>query len=369
MRAFLSTLALLVALSGAGFAQEREAEPGIQLAILLDTSGSMEGLINQARIELWRIVNELITARRGDALPNLEIALYEYGNSGLPQGEGYIRQCVPLTDDLDLVSEQLFGLVTNGGDEFCGQVIARAVSNLKWNRKAETLRMVYIAGNETFQQGSVDWRAAVAGAVEAGIVINTIHCAGGEDTFWSEAAALGGGTFLSIDQNQAVGHIESPYDDEIAELSRDLNSTYLAFGNADMRLRRAELQSDQDENAGRAGAAAETERAFAKTTGLYDNSTWDLGDAVRQGKVSLDSIAVDLLPDEMKEMSLEERQAYLDKQVQEREEIQARIQTLYAQREAFVEEQMRAAGEDSTLGAALLESLRERATEKGYSFE
>ncbi len=369
MRTLLTTLALLIALSGLSFAQEREEQPGIQLAILLDTSGSMEGLINQARIELWRIVNELVAARRGEVLPNLQIALYEYGNSGLPQGEGYIRQCVPLTDDLDLVSQQLFGLTTNGGDEHCGQVIQRAVRNLAWSADPATLKMIYISGNETFAQGPVDFRAALVEAVSADIIVNTIHCAGGEDTFWAEAATLGEGSFLGIDQNQAVGHIESPFDEELAALSGRLNETYLAYGEEEERAARELLQSDQDDNARRAGSGASTERAFAKASKLYDNSAWDLGDAVRGGLVSLDSIDVALLPEPMRDMTPDERQAFLDEQLREREQIQARIQELYEARQAFVDEKMRALGDESTLGAVLLESLRERAVEKGYSFD
>ena len=36
----------------------------IEMAILLDTSGSMQGLIEQAKSQLWRIVNEMAAAIR-----------------------------------------------------------------------------------------------------------------------------------------------------------------------------------------------------------------------------------------------------------------------------------------------------------------
>jgi len=38
----------------------------------------------------------------------LRVALLEYGNTRLPAAEGYLRQVVPLTDDLDKLSEALF---------------------------------------------------------------------------------------------------------------------------------------------------------------------------------------------------------------------------------------------------------------------
>src|SRR5262245_43918989 len=97
--------------------------PLVQIALLLDTSNSMDGLINQARTQLWTIVNEFSRCKRDGQVPRLQVALYEYGNDGLSPGEGFIRMVLPFTDDLDKVSEKLFCLTTNGGSEFCGQVI------------------------------------------------------------------------------------------------------------------------------------------------------------------------------------------------------------------------------------------------------
>jgi len=99
-------------------------DQNIMLALLLDTSNSMDGLIDQAKSQLWKIVNELASARCHDgSRPKIRIALYEYGNDGLPSSEGYIRHVSPLTDDLDLILKGCFSLKTYGGNEFCGQVI------------------------------------------------------------------------------------------------------------------------------------------------------------------------------------------------------------------------------------------------------
>ena len=111
-----------------------EKDQTIMLALLLDTSNSMDGLIDQAKSQLWKIVNELAAARCGDgSKPKIKIALYEYGNDGLPSSEGYIRQVSPLTNDLDLISEKLFALRTNGGSEFCGHVIRTSLNQLDWS--------------------------------------------------------------------------------------------------------------------------------------------------------------------------------------------------------------------------------------------
>src|SRR5687768_7228371 len=114
--AFASALVCLACL---GWSLEASAKsppaPGpvsVQLAILLDTSNSMDGLIDQAKTQLWTIVNEFIRAKKDGKPPRMEIALYEYGKASLPAQEGYVRLILPLTDDLDKVSEELFALKT-----------------------------------------------------------------------------------------------------------------------------------------------------------------------------------------------------------------------------------------------------------------
>lgn len=145
-----------------------QQKPIIQLAILLDTSNSMDGLIDQARTQLWRVVNEFGKARKGGVMPELQVALYEYGNTRLRSDEGYIRRVLPFTTDLDRVSEELFTLQTSGGDEYCGQVIGEAVRRLDWSASANDLRVIFIAGNEPFTQGPVDFKTSGASATARG---------------------------------------------------------------------------------------------------------------------------------------------------------------------------------------------------------
>src|SRR5690606_7945439 len=127
---------------------KRTTENKIQVAILLDTSNSMDGLIEQAKSRLWNIVNTLTTLKYQGRAPEIEIGLYEYGNDGLSSEANYIRQVAPLTTDLDLISEKLFSLRTNGGSEYCGAVIQDAVTKLTWKDGNKNMKLVYIAGNE-----------------------------------------------------------------------------------------------------------------------------------------------------------------------------------------------------------------------------
>src|SRR5262245_31776841 len=175
---------------GAVEAKDPPRSPSVQLALLLDTSNSMDGLIDQAKSQLWSVVNEFIGARRRDGRPPaIEVALYEYGNDNLPAQEGFVRLVLPLTDDLDAVSEKLFALKTRGGQEFCGQVLRDAARQLTWSRSGGVYKAIFIAGNEPFSQGPVDYHASCRSAIEKGIIVNTIFCgpsAQGEQTGWKD---------------------------------------------------------------------------------------------------------------------------------------------------------------------------------------
>ncbi len=194
----------------------------IKLALLLDTSGSMDGLIDQAKSQLWTIVNELAAAKCGNEKPEVQIALYEYGNDGLPASEGYIRLVTPLTNDLDKLSGDLFGLKTNGGSEFCGHVIQTACRQLDWSADGGDLQIIFIAGNEPFTQGTINYQIACAEAKRKNIVVNTIFCGDfqeGINTSWKSGADLTQGTYASIEQNSKTVFIPSPYDDKIDHLN------------------------------------------------------------------------------------------------------------------------------------------------------
>ena len=229
----VSTLTVSTAREMEGRPAAVRSTPRIQIALLLDTSNSMDGLIDQAKSQLWRVVNEFASVQKGDRQPELTVALYEYGKSSLSAERGYIRQILPFTNDLDGVSEQLFALRTNGGSEYCGMVIEAAVKELDWSPAAGDLKTIFIAGNEPFTQGPVDYPIACKAAVARGITVNTVHCAIGnssESADWRKGALLADGGFTVIDQDQRAVHIAAPQDAELERLGVDLNRTYVPFG-------------------------------------------------------------------------------------------------------------------------------------------
>jgi hypothetical protein len=233
--ALIALVACAVATDARESTPKREKKPLVQIAILLDTSNSMDGLIEQAKSQLWKISNEFIKARQEGIAPEVQVALYEYGKSSLSRESGWIRQILPLTTDLDKVSEELFALRTNGGEEYCGWVIKRAVEDLEWSPASDVYKVIFIAGNEPFTQGPVNYTESCKAAITKGIIVNTIHCgteAIGVNTKWKDGADLADGKYLIIDQNRAVVSIEAPQDKEIAKLGVEINKTYLAFGRA-----------------------------------------------------------------------------------------------------------------------------------------
>ncbi|MCB9845953.1 MAG: VWA domain-containing protein [Phycisphaeraceae bacterium] len=353
-------------------APEHAETPKIQLAILLDTSGSMDGLIEQAKAQLWSIVNELALARQGPQRPTLEVALYEYGKQSIPMEENQLRQILPFTADLDAVSLELFKLETNGGEEYCGAVIEAAVKGLQWSQRREDLKMIVIAGNEPFTQGGVDFHQSVPEAIARGIVVNTIFCgneAEGISTGWQEGAQLADGQFSIIDQNAQVEHIPAPQDDELMSLSIELNTTYLGYG----AHARAGVAAQTAADAAAPTPAVAAERANAKASHLYDNRTWDLVDAVREEGVEvLASIDEEALPDVMKDMDGQQRVLFIAENQQKRDDLAGRIQTLSQERDAFIaqERQRRAeSGEALTFGQQLIKAIREQAQRVGLNFD
>ena len=311
--------------------------PVVQIAILLDTSNSMDGLIAQAKAELWRIVHEIGTYQKNGQTPLVQVALYEYGKQSLAASDGYIRQVSPFTTDLDTISEALFGLTTNGGDEFCGQVIDRAIGELNWSTDPEDFRSIFIAGNEPFTQGAVDYHKAVAKAVARHVSVNTIHCGGfteGAQTGWQDGARLGGGAYLSIDPNVAQLHVATPYDEEIVRKSDKLSETYVGYGKAGAQKKARQMA--QDTNAKMAGAGSAVGRASVKASAkMYANSDWDAVDAVTIDGASFRDAKVEDLPAEMAKLAPAERDAYVKPKAAERAQLQKEMAELQQKRRAF----------------------------------
>jgi hypothetical protein len=375
----MAVLVFLLCLSTVTWAQEDEnesiAEPfvtdrpweSIDLVIALDTSDSMKSLIDAARLSLWDAVNELMMA---EPQPLLRVALLTYGNTANPREQGWVRVETDLTENLDFVSERLFALTTTGGQEYVARALHTAIEKLSWTDSYDALKLVFVAGNEPADQDpEVDFRDSGRLAVDEGISVNVIFCGGADhqdaDT-WKELADRAEGRFAAIDHRGGkVAAVTTPYDEELAKLSAALNATYVPLGEEGRN--RAESLATQDENAAELSPAAAAARARTKANPRF-TSGWDLVGKIENGETTIYEVDPQELPVELRRMTPEEREIYLEDLLQRRQELRRQITELSAKRQGSVAEQIEAQGIDTSrsLNTVMREAIRSQATDKGF---
>lgn len=364
IRSTLSAFALCAAVSAQG---PTPTERPIDLAICLDVSGSMNGLINAARQNLWAVVNELATLK---PTPQLRVALLTYGCSAYDPATGWVRVDTELTSDLDLVSQKLFALTTNGGDEYVGRVMQTALEKLPWSQDPQALKLLFVAGNEpATQDPQVDFKAQCKLAISRGIVVNSIYCGSDgteEAAAWKQVALLADGQYSAIEQDKAVV-VTTAFDAQLAALSAELNKTYVPYGEAGRES--AENQKLQDSNAASLNAAAAAQRCQTKGSGLYFNAQWDLVDACRDEKFDLAKVKIEELPEAMRKMTLAERRAFVAKQQGQRDQLQKQVEEFGKKRDAEVQRQLqeRQANGEKVFEQAVLQAVQKQAEAKGFT--
>jgi len=348
----------------------RHAQPHIQIALLLDTSNSMDGLIGQAKSQLWTLVNELSEGKKQGQTPIIELALYEYGNSNISVSKGYIRQVLSLTTDLDDVSEKLFALSTDGGQEYAGEVLTKSLDELEWSNGKDDMKLIIIAGNEPFTQGTVTWQSACERAKQGGVIIDTIHCGDadvGIRTGWKEAADCAGGIYMTINQDEKYVHIPSPWDDALIDLNKKLNDTYFGYGASGAHLK--ERQAIQDSNAASMNKGAQISRLRTKSKSGYSNESWDIIDAYKKDQSGILSLSDEEMPAELKGKTADERKTFIEAKQVERSDIQKQIAELGQKQKTFVTEKRKEMSETQTLDNIMVTAVRKQASESGFNYK
>jgi hypothetical protein len=301
------------------------------------------------------------------------MAILTYGNPSYGAQTGYVRIDMPFTRDLDAINRTLFSFGTNGGDEYVARVIHRSLTDLDWSDDADALKILFVAGNEEADQDpemSVGFVSKVA--ANNGIAVNTLYCGGENDAIvagWREFSTLTNGLFASINQDAAaVANVATPMDEQLAELNKELNETYVAYGK-DGEQHKAN-QVEQDRNTAKMSAPSIASRTLTKIGELYDNAKWDLVDAFESGAPVAEMEPEDL-PEPMQTMNVEERQEYVQELADKRQAVSARIQEIGQRRDDYIDaERARLAGDaDAGLDAAIVNGVRELAEKKGFEFE
>jgi hypothetical protein len=331
----------------------------------------MDGLIDQAKTQLWDVVNKMSGAHCNEQQALLEIALYEYGNSRLNSEEGFVRQVLSFSTDLDLISKELFSLRTNGGEEYCGTVIGASLKQLEWKKGKNDLKMIFIAGNEGFNQGAVPFSSSIAQAIEKDVVVNTIFCGDwntGTQLKWKEGATLGKGQYMNLDHNQKSIYVATPYDDQILNYNHLLNDTYIAFGRQGYENKA--VQMHMDEAVQEVSTQANVKRTLAKSSANYRNSSWDLVDALDNEEMKekvLTDENIKTLPDSIRTKSKKEITAFAKAKKQERTYIQNKIKELNQKRDQYIATQELT--EANGLESAMFKAIKKQSVSKNYKWE
>ncbi len=366
----LCICALAVSPLAAQIGETPEGTPQeIDVAIVLDVSGTMKGLIDSTRLRLWEIVNDLA---RVEPPPRLRVALVTFGNqSPATRDNGWVRVETDLTEDLDHLSARLFALRSRGAVENVGHALRVSLQQLGWSRAPGAVKLLFVAGNESAdREEPVGFRAMSALARDKGILVNAIFC--GQESHpsaasWREMATLADGDFHGIDHNEKVVVIETPFDGELARLGGELNDTYVPATADAVAAKKNQVR--QDRNARSLGRAVAASRAQAKASQLY-TTDWDFVTSVEAGRLDLTSTKVDALSPELRKMSADERLIYFEDLRIRREQIGQLIAELGDQRRRFIAEEAKRRGLDPSraFDGALLRSLRNQAEAHGFSF-
>lgn len=333
-------------------------KPKIQVAILLDVSNSMDGLIIQAKDQLWNMVKVLGKVECNDIKPQIEIALYEYGRSSNDVMNGYIKKINSFITDLDKIQYNLQSLNTEGGDEFCAQVISTSIDSLSWDNSNNSYKVIFIAGNESFLQGNVTYTEACKKAKEKGIIVNTIFCGDkdrGIKEHWNLGAECGKGNYTNIDQNAKHINIPTPYDTTLLVLNKKLNKTLIPYGKI----------SEFDT------VASYDMKSIDKVIGyvvvrsdknLYNRASWDLVDAIEKDSSIIQKIDREILPDSLQNKSHTYIKQLAKLKLLERKDISSEIKRVDVLRDLFIEKARLTTESPQTLQSEIEKIIRQQIT-------
>lgn len=389
-------------------------KPQADIAILIDTSGSMSSLIAQVRDGLWQTLNGLSKLKKDGKDAELRLALYEYGSGVVSQEANFIQMLTPLTTDHTVVAEKLFATLAKGGTEYSGMAIQMAAIDLKWAENNEAFRSIVIAGNETINQGPVDPLVSAVEAKSKDILVNSIfagaqtittfpgggfgggfgHCRGffcpnptpnpvptpapdpevkPNPIFleWKAMAEAGGGEALNIDHNQSLPYIESPFDKEIVELTEEVNKTFLPFGENGSTQYQRMIDLDRQVRSSGAGSYMSWGGYRDGNFGGATQANWDLVTASENEEFDLAAVADEHLPKEMQGMSLDEKLAHIAKFAQKRKELEKKIAELKQKRKEFVDQAIADLGDqgEQDFSAAIKEILVKQLKAKGFELQ
>ena len=347
-------------------------QPIVDVVFVLDTTGSMSGLIQTAKEKIWSIATTMASAQ---PTPQIRVGLVAYRD----RGDQYVTRVVDLSPDLDSVYATLMDFQAQGGGdtpESVNQALHDAVHRMSWSSADQAYRVIFLVGDAPphMDYNEVQYPAIAAAARERGIVVNAIQCGQIPATSepWNAIAHLGGGDFLQVEQAGGAVAFESPYDAEIAALSARLDATRLYFGNEEEKARmRGKMAATGKLQDGASVASLARRGVFNAGEGGRANLLGDkeLVSAVASGELALDELDKDDLPEAMQAMEPAEQEAHVAKLAEERAAIQRRISELADDRSEYLAKKVEEAGGlDDSLDRKLYDVVSRQAAEAGLEY-
>jgi Mg-chelatase subunit ChlD len=348
------------------FSQGSEGKT-LEMVFVIDTTGSMGGLIEGAKQKIWGIINEVM---QKEAQPRVRVGLVAFRD----HGDSYVTKVLPLTEDLDQVYSNLMDYsAAGGGDtpEAVGSALTDGISKAGWSRSRPGLaQIIFLVGDAPPQYNSNEPNvlAITAQAAERNMIVNTIQCGMSVETakVWQEIAQRGQGKYFAIAQDGGVETIKTPYDDRLSELGRDIGGTYMAYGSDDVKAQGVASLSEVESKMTASNTAAPTraDRALNKAMNkdAYKN---DLLQDIESGKADIESVKPEDLPADLQAMATPDRAAEVKKRIGDRKKIREEILNLSKQRAAYLEEERKKAGKGSGFDAAVGNALSEQLKLKG----
>ncbi|MCH7898474.1 MAG: VWA domain-containing protein [Proteobacteria bacterium] len=349
------------------------ANPRIDVVFVLDTTGSMGGLLQTAKEKIWSIATTMASAQQ---TPEIRIGLVAYRD----RGDSYVTKIVDLSDDLDSVYAKLMDFEANGGGdtpESVNKALYDAVHNMSWSQEDQAYQVIFLIGDAPphMDYNEVRYPQIVASALEKGIVINTIQCGDIPSAIepWTQIASLGHGIFFQVEQAGGSVAYTTPFDEEIADLSAKLDDTRLYYGTEEEKEKmRGKVAATDKLHAGASIASRARRGVFNVSAGGRTNLLGDneLVAAVASGSIDLNELDEDALPEALKPMARAEQEAFVAELAEERADLQRQIRELSQDRDGYLAKKVDAAGglKDS-LDQKIYDAVKEQAGEAGLKYE
>ncbi len=350
------------------------AKPKVDVVFVLDTTSSMSGLIEGAKENIWAIASSMAKAQ---PTPDIRIGLVAFRD----RGDDYITRVIDLSPDLDSMYAQLMDLRADGGGdtpESVNQALYDAVHRISWSQDKDAYQAIFLVGDAPPKMDypdDVKYPETIQAAMAKGIVVNTI-LAGSDfeaEGIWQRMAALNQGKHFKVGQQGDAIAVATPFDAEIANLSQALDETRLYYGDELAREGAERKEAAADKLHANGSFAARAKRAmFNVSAAGYANALGEneLVDAVSSGRVDLETIAPEQLPEELRALDPVAQKDAIDQAAKQRIELDGKIKSLSDQRQAFIAEEL-AKRDDAapSLDAQIFDAVKEQAGKKGIAYD